>query len=146
MSSTVFSIELIPDPRLRRVVIGCALLAFAAGLVMMLMMPFHNEWKAAAAVLWSVNAAIEFRRLTGGYRDCRRIRFEPDGEMHIVGEDGCCTAATTVSGSVVFQRLAWLRIVTVDGRRIVELIRPRSAQDKVWRRFQVVWRHLGAGP
>lgn len=121
-------------------------MAFAAGLVMILTMPFGTGWKIGAAAVWTLNAAIGFGRLLQGHRRCRRIRLEPGGEVQIVGYDGCCTAATLTRGSVVFRGLAWLRIGTADGRRIVELVRPKSAQDKVWRRFQVIWRHLGAGP
>jgi len=65
--------------------------------------------------------------------------------MLVFANDDCPSGASIEAGSVVLWHFAWLRFRTENGRRHVELMRRKTAQNKDWRRLQVIWRHLGAG-
>jgi hypothetical protein len=135
---------LIPEPLLRRIVLGTGAGAAVGGVVTIALLPLDWSWRALLALLWAIVCSRDLWIIVAGHRRCSRIRIEQNGNMLVYASDGCCTAATICSGSLVLQHLAWLRFRSDDGCRHVELMRHKTAQDKDWRRFQVIWRHLGA--
>jgi hypothetical protein len=145
VSSPTYSTELQPDPRLRRIVLLCGIVALLAGLVLLLTLRIALHWRVLAAVAW---LAVNIRRLfviANGYKRCRRIRIEHTGTVTIQAADGCWIPATFVPGSVVLANVAWLRCKAEDGRQFAELFNPKCTRDEGWRRLQVIWRHIGAG-
>ena len=146
MSSQKFSSELEPQSRLRFLVRATGLLAGCAGIPVILGMPFGPLVRGALVLAWLVRVAVDVGRLILAQRDCLGIRIFPGGTAQIVTAGHCCIAATIMPGSVVTKRFAWLRLDADNGRRYRELVRGSCPQNDDWRRFQVIWRHLGAGP
>lgn len=146
MSSSKFSTELTPDPRLRRVVIIAALTTLLLGLTTILTSSTNPLLRVVAAACWLAFSCRELLVISAAYKHCRRIRVSSGGAVEIVGQEGSWRAATLQSGSVVLSELAWLRIETDDGRKVVELLRGNCRKNKEWRRLQVIWRHLGGSP
>ena len=145
MSSHTYSTELSPDPFLRRVVILFGIAAAVVGLAMILALSMPPVWRAVAALVWLVMNGRELALMAKGYKRCRRIRIGYGGDVELLGRDGGWMSATLVSGSVVLRKYAWLRLETGEGLRFAEPVRAKNAQNKDWRRLQVIWRHLGAG-
>jgi hypothetical protein len=130
---------------LRRVVIVVGIGAAAGGAVTIACLPLDGAWRAVLLLVWALMCSRDLWVVATGHRHCTGIRIEHTGNMLVYKHgNGCCTAAIS-AGSVVLQQIAWLRFQAEDGRRHVELIRRKTAQNKDWRRFQVIWRHLGAG-
>lgn len=95
------------------------------------------------AVFW-INAGMsELYRLSRCYQQYSRIRIDSDGALAVLAPSGQWRDAALGNGSVVLGRLAWLRIRLRDGHRCGELLAGNRRQDESWRRFQVIWRHLG---
>ena len=145
MSSNTFSSNLIPDPQLRRLVLGTGFGAALGGIVAIVALPVEWSWRAAAAVCWVLFCGRDLWQIAAGYKHCARIRIEHTGNMLVFENDNFSSVASIEAGSVVLWQFAWLRFRSENGRRHVELIRRKTAQNKDWRRLQVIWRHLGAG-
>jgi len=145
VSLNTFSSVLTPDPASRRFVVATGIVALLGGAVVIVGLPFDWSWRLLFAVAWAVLVGKDLLAILRGFRHCSRIRFIHTGELQISAAGSCCAAATLESGSLVLRRFAWLRFRTEDGRRHVELLRRKMAQNKDWRRLQVIWRHLGAG-
>ena len=142
---TTYSSEIDADPRLRRLVLISGWLALAAGAVICLSMPFAWEWRLAAGSLWVLVSERELRVMANGHRLYRGVRLDANGGAALLTRDGDWSPATLLAGSLVLPSLAWLRFKDQDGRQRVELIGCKCAENKAWRRLQVIWRHLGAG-
>jgi len=145
VSSNTFSSNLIPDPQLRRLVLGTGAGAALGGVAAIVELPLEWPWRAAAIGFWMLVCGRDLWLITAGYKHCARIRIEHTGNMLVFASDDCSSVATIGAGSIVLWNFAWLRFRSESGRRHVELIRRKTAQDKDWRRLQVIWRHLGAG-
>ncbi len=144
MSSTNYSAELIPDAALRRTVIVTGILATAGGAAASATLPVLPAAKLIAAVLWSALGARELTHIAKGNKTCSRIEIDATGTVQVFGPNGCCRTATIDSGSIVLRRVAWLRLRGPAGERHAELLGPGASRSHDWRRFQVIWRHLGA--
>ena len=123
-----------------------ATVAGGAGVAVIAALPFPAWVRMALALAWLVHVAADLWRLVRSQRDCVRLRFDAGGAVQIVRPDDCCIAATILPGSVATSRLAWLRLGAADGRQFRELVAGKCPQNNDWRRFRVIWRHLGAGP
>ena len=116
-----------------------------AGLVIVATLPLGAGWRVVGVVVWVLGTAHQMHGVIGGFAHCRKLHVEAGGALRIVRPDRSSVTAILRPGCVVFPRLAWLRFTAADGRRHVELLCPKTPQDLRWRRFQVIWRHLGAG-
>lgn len=145
MSSYTYSTELKPDPALRRLVVLSGVAATVIGLITIAVLSLPFIWRALAALVWLLLNGRDLSLIVKGYKRCRRIRIEHGGAVELLVPDGNWAPATLLAGSVVLRRIAWLRFETQDGRRFAELMCRKKAQNKEWRRLQVIWRHLGAG-
>jgi len=108
----------------------------------------HVGWPFRVVVLltWTAHAVAEWQSITAGYKVYRAVRLNSDGAIELLTRSGVRVAARIRRGSVVLARWAWLAFDVADGPGCVELIRAGSCENEAWRRFQVIWRHLGAGP
>lgn len=140
MSSAVYEAELAPDDRIRAGLLAFACSATLAGLLLILLLPVIAPLKAALAVaflLAGVAEVIAFRR---GMSRIYRIRIRSDGSLSAVGPAGAMQPLTLMPGSVVLERLAWLRLRFGDGLRSGELLAGNAAENEQWRRLLVIWR------
>lgn len=145
MPSTRYYSELQVDPTLRGVVVASAWSTAALGGVAIFCMDLDICWRGVAASLWTLAAAREVCVITLGYKRYQRLRIYETGEVDLQRSDGQWCSAKLLSGSVVLSRIAWLRLAPEGGGHHAELLRGGSAESDAWRRFQVIWRHLGAG-
>ena len=144
MSSIKYSAELMPDPKLRRFVLATGGLASIGGVLAIATMEIFLSVKIALAMTWCLLSAWNLLLIARRYKSCCRLQLDASGELRVFAADDCCRTATIEPGSVVLQRIAWLRFRTGEGKRHVELLGRESAGTHEWRRFQVIWRHLGA--
>lgn len=145
MSSPTYSTELQPDPRLRRIVLLCGIVAALVGLALLLTLRIALPWRALAAVAWLIANTRQLFGIANGYKRCQRIRIDQSGAVTMQAPDGCWFPATLIQGSVVLTDIAWLRCKAEDGQQFAELIAAKSVRNESWRRLQVIWRHVGAG-
>ena len=143
MSSTPYSTELDTEPLLRRIVLASGALLTVAGILVITTLPVAPSWRWLAAGAWCLGGLREVLLIAGGYRRYGRIRIDSAGAIRLQGPGGDWTVAELRAGSVVLQRLAWLRFRLPDGSGCGELLRGDTFEDEHWRRFQLVWRHLG---
>jgi len=81
-----------------------------------------------------------------GFESLTAVRLSSRGEVAVLNNDREWLPVTVQTGSVVLRNLAWLRLQAENGDVFVELLRGNARQSKEWRRFQVIWRHIGAWP
>lgn len=136
--------ELTPEPRLRGLVLVSGWLACALGSAVIFLLPVPWLVRIAAAGGWVIVNGRELAAVYDGYRRYRRVRFYSSGDIELQTDAGDWQAAQLVNGSIVLGGIAWLRMQTCDGRRFAELLRGKSRKNEDWRRFQVIWRHLGS--
>ncbi len=140
MSSTAYEAELVPDNRIRAGLLAFACGAAIAGLLLLFLLPVPLPLKAALGSCWLLAAAAEIVSLRRSVQRIYRIRIRPDGRVLAVGRAGALHALALLPGSVVLDRLAWLRLRFADGRRGGELLAGDAAENEQWRRFLVIWR------
>ena len=144
MSSNAYSAELRPEPCLRRVVLVAGMVLFLAGSLLVLLLPITFGFKAALAIIWLIICGYEWSSNWLAYARGGILRVDSGGGIERKCRDGCWRAAKLAAGSVVTPRLAWLRICAGRGHRYGELFRGDARENVDWRRFQVIWRHIGA--
>ncbi|MDH3442230.1 MAG: hypothetical protein OEM63_15840 [Gammaproteobacteria bacterium] len=143
MSSTLFSTELATDKVLRRVVLGSGALLTITGILVIATLPGPPHWLWPAATLWGLAGLREIRIIASGYDAYQRIRISSTGAMELRRSTDDWMPVELLAGSVVLLNLAWLRFRLADGSRCCELLRGNAREDEAWRRFQLIWRHLG---
>jgi hypothetical protein len=143
VSSRSYATELIPDPRLRRFVLAAGSLTSLAGCLVAATLP--AGWRPVAACAWLAVCLVEARQLLGGYRRYRRIRIDAAGTAALETAEGSWVVASIRPGSVVLGTIAWLRFDVPGAAGLAELVRGKPGESEAWRRFQVIWRHLGGG-
>ena len=146
MSSHAYSAELHPEPRLRWLVLASGILLFGIGLVLTLQLPVAAGYKALIAVCWLAICAYEWFSNRLAYAHCDILRIDAEGRIERCSSHGTWQAHRLRPGSVVLPRLAWLRLSAADGLRYAELLCGDVRESDEWRRFQVIWRHVGAAP
>ena len=102
------------------------------------------EWKIAGGIIWSGSSAYRLWQLGRAYAENDILRVGADGSLVIERADGCLHAASLCGGSFAVQRFAWLRVSPSNGAPYAELLRGNERESEEWRRFQVIWRHIGA--
>ena len=143
MSSTPFSTELTPESRLRQIVLGSGALLVGVGIVVIMTLPVAAHWRWPGVGLWGVAGVREILVIARGYQRYRRIRIDSSGAIELLRPRGDWMAVEVQAGSVVLQKLAWLRFRLPDGSPCAELLRGSTRENEDWRRFQLIWRHLG---
>lgn len=119
-------------------------IAWAAGLILIAASPLPALAQLATGTLLTAASAVELRNdLLGMSRICR-IRITSDGKVEGIGPGGERQVLGLLSGSLVLERHAWLRLRFADGVRSAEWLRPAGADDQQWRMLQILWRHCGA--
>jgi len=131
---------------LRRVVLSAGLAASGIGVLVVVTLDVGALWRCLAVLAWIGWSARELRVIADGYKRFGRIRIDSEGNVELLIGEGDWVAARLLSGSVVLEKYAWLRIKPRNGRRYAEFIRGDTREDETWRRLQVIWRHLGGRP
>ena len=143
LSSIAYSTELTPDRRLRRLVLGSGVCLLLLGLIVIAAMSISAVARLGLAIAWTLLAAHQLRGLARYYAGARKIVVHADGSATVGVGDHTWHAATILPGSIVLDRVAWLRI-GIDGAPTGgELLAGNARENKEWRRLQVIWRHLG---
>ncbi len=93
---------------------------------------------------WLLSVGIEGERLRRAWRQCRRIRVFPDGNVEILAADGDWSPGRLVGGGVLLSRFGWLRLRLDAGPVFAEPLRGDRRRHRDWRRLHVIWRHFGA--
>jgi hypothetical protein len=143
MSSTPFSIRLVPERALRLAVLGSGLLATGIGAMVIAGLDLGGPERLAAAVVWLTINLRELWTLGRAYGSFGPILIHADGEVELSCRSGGRVCASLLGGSVILWQLAWLRFRVEDGRRHAELLRRNADSGEAWRRLQVLARHLG---
>ena len=144
MSSSTFSTELRPEPRLRWLVVLSGVGMLLLGLVVISSMSAGVAVRVPGALAWLGVGGYQLHRLVRCYQLCRRIRINEDGSAEIATAGGAWRVAELQTGSVVLQRIAWLRIDAGGRRKFAELFVGNCRENESWRRLQIIWRHLGS--
>lgn len=144
MSSNAYSAELRPEPCLRLVVLVAGIVLFLAGSLLVLLLPITFGFKVTLAFIWLIICGYEWSSNRLAYSRGGSLRVDSGGGIERKCRDGCWRPAKLAAGSVVTPRLAWLRISVGRGQRYGELFRGDARENVDWRRFQVIWRHIGA--
>jgi hypothetical protein len=144
VSSTIFSAELHPDPRLRQVVLGSGLLLGAIGLPLIASLGIALSVRSVLAAVWLIVFARQWLRFRHAYIRNGILRLDSDGEISCRRSPGNWEPLVLLPGSVVTSGWAWLRLSEAHGPDYAELLRGDIRQSHDWRRFQVIWRHIGA--
>ena len=144
MSSTAFSADLHPEPGLRGLVLASGLLLAALGVLLAVHVEVGTSARAVLALVWLCTVGRELWCLLRAFKRVGKLRLYPGGRVEIQRRDGGAQAARLAAGSIVLPGLAWLRVRTGDGLRFAELLQGNSRESEEWRRFQVIWRHIGA--
>lgn len=144
MSSSTYSAELRPEPCLRRLVLASAVLLYFLGLLLILELHLAGYYKVLIAVTWLALSAYEWFSIRSAYARKGILRIDAEGCIEWRDDDDSRREISLRPGSVVLSRLAWLRLTTADGLRYAELLRGDARESDDWRRFQVIWRHVGA--
>lgn len=143
-ASTSYSAEIRPDRSLRRVVLASGALLFLAGLALVPFVAVSPFLKAGLAVTWAGLCGREWWALRCAYATGGVLLIAAGGQVERQRRDGTWEPARLSEGSVVLQRIAWLRVAPRNGPPYAELVRPKSDRSEDWRRLQVIWRHIGA--
>ena len=144
MSSTAYSAELDPDPRLRKLVIASGALLAISGIVMVALIDLSLSVKVVLGLAWALVVGRELVRHRRAYSRNGIMRVGAGGEIEVQRPDGHWRRSELCAGSMVLERLAWLRIRTSGRLKYAELLRGNSRESDDWRRLQVIWRHIGA--
>ena len=144
MSSTSYSANLTPDPWLRIVVLTSGRLLIAAGLVVILTLSVDTALRVLGCLIWGAFGRFELNRLGQGFDTCSAIRVDSSGEFSVLKNNDNWVPASLMTGSVLLRKLGWLRVKDESGQIFLELVRGDARQSHDWRRFQVIWRHIGA--
>ena len=129
---------------MRQIVIASSWAAMLTGLIVIISLPIDGWIRAAGISIWLIAMGAELRVISSAHKRFRRIRMHSDGQVELQDNEGHWQTATIANGSVVTQKLAWMRLKPATGARYHELLRRNALESEQWRRLQVIWRHLGA--
>ena len=144
MSSTEYSAEIKPDPRLRRLVAGSGALLGLVGILVILGLPAEWWIRLALSAAWLAASVREQRVLQRGWAACVALRFSASGEISLLEPDREWHPASLANGGILLRKLGWIRLKDRQGTVFSELLRGDDRASPDWRRLQVIWRHVGA--
>ncbi len=142
MSSTAYVAVLATSKTLRRLVLSSGAILLVSGLACIASLPLDLAGRLVLVVVWVYVTGREIRVHRRAYMTFRYMSIDPHGNVSLYGHGGGATAANISAGSVLLQKLGWLRLRTLDGRCFGELMAGNCRKNKDWRRLQVIWRHL----
>ena len=141
MSSPEFEVKLQPDPGIRRSVLLAGLLAMLAGVALIVLINTPILWRLAATLVWMSDCLWGMWALIRGARQVAWLRLDSTGQIDIVDTEGFSRPARLLTGSLVLQNVAWLRVRLPDGRRYSELMLAARVEAGAWHglpvRFEV---------
>lgn len=142
MSLVLLETRLVPDPRLRRLVLlaGCVLLVI--GLLLIICLPLDLAWRGAIGAVWVCDVCREMAGLRAFSARIHSLRLDQTGRIVADGPKGG-EELTLLNGSMVMPRIAWLRLRFADNCRGAELFLGDMGRDPQWQRFQLIWRQSG---
>ena len=139
MSSRKFSVDLLPDKRLRGWLLLGGAVSAGIGLVMILHLRLSIVMRVVLLAAWLGWSGRELLMQADGSQRVRRIRLNNLGEVWITDARGRSSQADLLPGSVVLRRIAWLRIRLDCGRKYGELLTENAVQSGQWHRLQLLW-------
>ncbi len=104
-------------------------------------MPISWILRIVVAVLFIGENFRELRRLCRGAVQLQQLWLDAAGNARALTPDGRFEPLVLLSGSIVLNRLAWLRVRFADGSEHGELFRGDPVTDPEWQRLQLLWRH-----
>lgn len=134
-----------PDGRLRLVVAGSGWLLLLLGIVMLLQMAIPLLLQVPLIAIWLADAGPGLRRFARSQASVSAVLLRGDGGCAAVDARGREYPMTMLAGSVLLERLAWLRFRRTDGTAYSELFLRSDRNADAWRRLQVVWRWAAPG-
>lgn len=115
-----------------------------AGTLLILLMPLTGGWRLVMCLLWMASSSLELHAQWRGMRRIDRIRIHSGGRVEGLGPGGDWQSLEVLSGSMVLERCAWLRLRFADGLQYGEWLWCDATQAGDWRRLQLVWRQRAA--
>ena len=122
---------------------GSGTVLLALGMAALGSLPLPLPFRLLLISAWAATGVRGLVLTSSGHARCRKIRLHAGGQVELLapGGDWCC--ARLGDGCVVLGTIAWLRLEAGDGTCFGELLRGSVRDSEEWRRFQVIWRHLG---
>jgi hypothetical protein len=121
----------------------CASVPLGAGLILTL--PAGAHLRIYVGLAWGACCLHDCWIVASSLRRFDAIRIASDGATELHEPDAGWTGAALQDGSIVTRQFGWLRCIDEKGRKCPLIVTRRSCQSETWRRFQVLWRHLGEG-
>lgn len=140
MSSTKFVCDLAVSRRLRRLLLAGAVLAWLGGSALVAVLPVPVGLRMALGLLFGASCWFGLRDQRRGMARIDGIRIRPRGLLEGRTPDGERLPLELLSGSVVLDRGAWLRLRFPDGTVSGEWFAPACAEREHWRMLQLLWR------
>lgn len=141
MSSARFETVLTPRKLLRRLLLFSGCSATLVGAMLIFSLPLVPELKALFCTLWLLSGLLEMKALRFGMSRIDRIRIRADGAVDGFDLEGAEYPLRLLPGSIVLDRIAWLRLGFANGRSYGELLTGNAGESEHWRRLQLIWRH-----
>lgn len=113
-----------------------------SGLLVVCTWPIDPGWRVVLAIAWGAFGWRELSSLRRAYVTYGYIEVGIGGTIRLSGADHATVVAQLAPGSVLLERIGWLRMETPGGDKIAELVYGNPRKNKDWRRLQVIWRHL----
>jgi len=137
--SSVFAAELEIDERLRRQVIAFSIIATLVGAMFIVLMPIGLASRMLLLLAFLCYCRIDIRRQLAGYARVSGLYIDAAGAVRATGPAGDPLFLELDSGSVVLQRIAWLRLRFPDGKRYGELLIGDPDGGAQWHALQLIW-------
>jgi hypothetical protein len=131
---------------LRRLVLGSGLLLSVIAIPVISTLGLTVMVRAVLAAAWLSVFARQWWFLRRAYAQNGILRVDAKGRVQCQCSAGEWAPLEILPGSIVTNDWAWLRLGQADGPDYAELLRGDARQSQDWRRFQVIWRHVGATP
>ena len=117
-----------------------ACLLLLAGLILILYLDIVVWLRVLLAVAWVTEVGAALIRLAREQSRVRRLILSADGRWLARDKNGEHRPLEVLKGSLVTERLAWLRFDSGRGSVYAELLLPAQVEAEAWRRLQVGWR------
>ena len=132
MSSPIYSAELRPEPRLRRLVIASGVLLFLLGVLLIMELQVADHYKALIALAWLALSAFEWLSSRRAYARNGILRIDAEGQLEtievfnglgqmVVLENGLATGSTTLDISSLPAGVYTVQL-KVDGNTITKRV------------------------
>jgi len=137
--SREFATEIDPDEWVRRGVLGFSVIAIVTGAATICLMPIGAPLRAALLLAWLWYGRHDIRRQLIGYRRVSRLHIDALGMVRATDPAGNPVILELESGSLVLQRMAWLRLRFPDGEIYGELLIGDPTRCARWHALQLIW-------